>query len=608
MVAISPQPGWTRTRLNILRRKSIGAARRVLLILCAALGGSQLINQPYSEEFLLTIAAPWPDYVLMAIGYVTAGSLLIFGFIRGRIYHLSQRAQQLTQHVALRTAELVQVIAAKDELLANLSHEIRNPMNGILGIAENLCTDQLDAASQHKINRLQQCARHLSALVDNMLDFSRIQAGDYKFAHQPFAVGDVLEAILALTHTRSEKLGKTIKITIAPSTPKILWGDAPRVQQILLNLVDNALKFSRQGPVSIAIWDQPAETANHNIIFAVSDDGPGIPLNEQSRLFTRFARGASAQQNQIPGTGLGLALSKCLAEQMKGRLWLERTSGQGSAFHFCAPLLVAGVLPAPIIAPAPLDARGQYALIIDDESYNRIVLTDLLQSLGFTVHNAAEGATALTLARQQDYQVILLDYNLPDISGLEVSRAIRLLPNASAAALVIATTAYTSLEKRNECTTAGMNAFLSKPVSMERLCRELATAQPHPISLSPSAPTPAGEPTRSRIKFERIATLKGTTREAELALYLTEFAQELTQLDLALQQANMRQASHCAHLLYGRCAFVAAAELDKIFREIETACGTAQWSEVQRLRGQVAPALAAWRLSLAGEEPTVPRG
>lgn len=337
MVAISPQPGWTRTRLNIWRRKSIGAARRVLLILCAALGGSQLINQPYSEEFLLTIAAPWPEYVLMAIGYVTAGSLLIFGFIRGRIYHLSQRAQQLTQHVALRTAELVQVIAAKDELFANLSHEIRNPMNGILGIAENLWTDQLDTASQHKINRLQQCARHLSALVDNMLDFSRIQAGDYKFAHQPFAVRDVLEAILALTHTRSEELGMTIKITIAPSMPKILWGDAPRVQQILLNLVDNALKFSRQGPVSIAIWDQPAETANHNIIFAVSDDGPGIPLNEQSRLFTRFARGASAQQNQIPGTGLGLALSKCLAEQMKGRLWLERTSDQGSAFHFCAP-------------------------------------------------------------------------------------------------------------------------------------------------------------------------------------------------------------------------------------------------------------------------------
>jgi signal transduction histidine kinase/CheY-like chemotaxis protein len=595
--------------LNILRRKSIGAARRVLLILCAALGGSQLINQPYSEELLLAISpTPWPNYVLTAIGYVTAGSLIIFGLIRGRIYHLSQQAQQLTQHVALRTAELIQVIAAKDELFANLSHEIRNPMNGILGIAENLCTDQLDAASQHKFNLLQQCARHLSGLVDNMLDFSRIQAGAYKFAHQPFLLGKLLDAILALTHLRSEKLGITIKVTIAPGIPKILWGDAPRVQQILLNLVDNALKFSRQGQVSITIWDQPAEIANHNIVFAVSDDGPGIPLNEQSLLFTRFARGANAQQNQIPGTGLGLALSKCLAEQMKGRLWLESTSAQGSSFHFCAPLLVAGVLPAPITAPTPLDARGQYALIIDDEAYNRIVLTDLLRSLGFTVHTAAEGTTALKLVRQQDYQVIFLDYNLPDISGLEVSRAIRLLPNASAAALVIATTAYTTPEKRTECTTAGMNAFLSKPVSMERLCRELAIAQPHPVCPSQSAPTPARELTRSRIKFERIATLKGTTREAELALYLTEFAQELAQLDLALQQSNIRQASHYAHLLYGRCAFVAAAELDKIFREIETASGTAQWSEVQRLRGQVPPALAAWRLSLAGVEPIAPLG
>lgn len=579
----------------------------MLLIISAALGGSQLINQSDSEQFLLTAPPiPWLDYVLTGAGYLAAGSLLIFGFIRGRLYQLSIRAQQLTQQVALRTAELIQVIAAKDELLANLSHEMRNPMNGIIGIAESLRTDQLDAASQYKFNLLQQCARHLAALADNMLDFSRIQAGDFKFAHQPFILGKLIDTVLALAHSRSEQLGIAIKVTIAPNLPNVLWGDAPRVQQILLNLVDNALKFSSHGEVHITVGNHPSGPKPTDVIFTVSDDGRGIPLVEQNRLFTRFTRGATARHHQIPGTGLGLALSKCLAEQMAGRLWLDSTSEQGSSFHFRAPLLNIGAAPALVAAAAPLDARGQYALIIDDEAYNRIVLTDLLEALGFTVHSAAEGETALTLARQQDYQVIFLDYNLPGMSGLEVSRGIRLLPNASAAARVIATTAYTNLEKRIECTTAGMNAFLSKPVSMERLCRELAPVQSHSICPNQSAHPVTREHTHSRIKFEHIAALKGTTHEAELALFLTEFAHELTQLDTALRQTNVMQAGRYAHLLYGRSAFVAAVELDEIFREIEITSTTAQWGEAQRLRCKVAPALAAWRLSLNDERAIAP--
>lgn len=389
--------------------------------------------------------------------------------------------------------------------------------------------------------------------------------------------------------------------------PAQLTGDPRRIRQILLNFVSNALKFSGRGQVSVTVWCKSAGPQQTEVIFAVSDEGPGISPEEQKKLFTRFERGAAAQQGRVPGTGLGLALCKGLAEKMGGHIWLESEPGQGSCFYFSLPFSIAkeAADSAPDAAP-PFAGKHLAALVVDDEEYNRIVLADLLAKLGFTVHDAAEGRTALALAESQALDVVFLDYDLPGLSGLEVARGIRALPNKSARALILATTAFTTPEKQAQCLAAGMNAFLTKPVTMERLRKALAAA-----SAESGADLPAVHPAPPADRLSNlrlIASRKGTSFEEELALYLSEFEVELEQLHAALRQEDAAGAGHYAHLLYGRCAFISEGELEEALRKIEAVGFAGRWDEARSLGREVQARLAQLRLRLTSADPIVPPG
>ncbi len=568
-----------------------------------AVNRAGLVSEPATFSF--RILPPWYRDGWAYAGYVAAIGAMVFGLIRIRERQIRERNQELERQVRIRTEELVKANAAKDEFLASVSHEIRNPMNGVIGIAATLRTETLDADSRRKFGLLRQCATHLGSLLEDLLDFSRVQAGAVELEAREFTLSELVQSVAAMTSAESERRGIPLDVAISPAVPDRLTGDPRRVRQILLNFVGNALKFSGRGQVRLTVWCKPAGHLRTEIIFAVSDDGPGIPLEEQKRLFTRFERGSAAQRGRVPGTGLGLALCKGLAEKMGGRLWLESEPGEGSCFYFSAPFEHAAdtVEPAPRTPERPAEPAG-VALVVDDEEYNRVVLVDLLESQGYRVRTAADGSSAVAAAGEQEIDIAFLDYDLPGMSGLDVARAIRQLPNRSARARILATTAFTTTDKRTQCLAAGMNGFLNKPVTMERLRQALTVATEAAGAAAADAPPPVDPLANMRL----IARRKSVPLSEEVALYLSEFSVEFEQLQAALQEENAAAAGHYAHLLYGRCAFIAERTLEEDFRQIEALSAATEW-DTARARGREAQArFDALSLRLASADPIGPTG
>ncbi len=553
--------------------------------------------------FTFRILPPWYRSPLAYGVYALLLAGAVGATIRFREQRLRAQQEELEHLVQLRTAELVKANAAKDEFLAGISHEIRNPMNGVIGIAESLRTDNLGAEARHKFSLLRQCASHLASLLEDLLDLSRMQAGVIEIESRAFDVHELVAAVAAMAAADSEKYRIPVETAISPAVPRLLQGDPRRVRQILLNFVGNALKFSGRGKVELTVWCQPpGPDGRMEISFAVSDEGPGIPAEEAKRLFNRFERGAAARQGRAPGTGLGLALCKGYAEKMGGRVWLESEPGRGSCFYFSAPF-------APVAEPAgatepapPPPAAARPALVVDDQEYNRIVLVDLLANLGYRAVAASNGREALDLARRHDFVLVFLDYDLADMTGLEVARTLRTLPNATARARIFATTAFNTPEKHRQCLEAGMDAILGKPVTSERLRRALGPAAPEADRTSPPATPPADPLANLRL----LATKKNVPFAAERALYLAELDDELARLETALDQQSAAAATQYAHRLCGRCSFIQEDETERLLRRIEEGAGRGQWEEVRRLRGPLSASVAALRLRLSSASPDAP--
>ncbi len=566
-----------------------------------AVNAAGMTSEP--AVFAFRILPPWYRSNEAYLSYAFALVLGIWSLVRFRERQIRAQNQKLETQVQARTVELVKANAAKDEFLAGVSHEIRNPMNGVIGISESLKTTGLDQESHRKFGLLRQCASHLSSLLEDILDISKVQAGVIELDAKPFDLYELVDAVAAMAAADSEKYGIPVEIAISPAVPRRLIGDPRRIRQILLNFVSNALKFSGRGQVNVTVWCKSALTpAQTEVVFAVSDDGPGISAEEQKRLFTRFERGAAAQQGRVPGTGLGLALCKGLAEKMGGRIWLESELGHGSNFHFSAPFDLAPESDDAISPIKTIAGMGKkLALVVDDQEYNRIVLVDLLANLGVTALSAADGAEALALAGRKNFDFIFLDYDLPGLSGLEVSRGIRALTTGSAHAHILATTAFSTPEKQAQCLAAGMNAFLGKPVTTERLRKALAAAAGETVAPAPTVPAVDG-----MANLRLLATKKKIRFEEELALYLSELQLELDELGAAVHDEDTPEAAHYAHLLCGRCSFIYERALEQLLRQLEETVAKGHWPEARQQWSLLLSQAAELRIRLVSSVPTAP--
>lgn len=557
--------------------------------------------------FSFRILPPWYRSKGAYAGYALALALGVWLTIRLREGRILAQKEELEKVVQIRTAELVKANAAKDEFLAGVSHEIRNPMNGVIGISESLPTTGLDPESRRKFGLLRACAEHLSSLLEDLLDLSKMQAGVIELETRSFDLPALVDSVAAMAASDSEKFHIPVEVAVSPGVPRHLLGDPRRIRQILLNFVNNALKFSGRGTVEVTVWCQPAAAGRTEVIFAVADEGPGISAGEQQRLFKRFERGAAARGGRVAGTGLGLALCKGYAEKMGGRIWLESEPGRGSCFYFSAPFAHA---PEPVesvreTAPAAPVGPPRRALVVDDQEYNRVVLTDLLARFGYATDATGDGAAALELAARHDFALIFLDYDLPGLSGLEVARGLRAGTGRSRRATIFATTAFNTPEKQRECREAGMDAFLGKPVTLERLRKALTVAGQVATAAPPPAP-PASAPTDGLANLRLLASKKQVRFEDELALYLSELQVETEQLNEAVQERRTADAAHYAHRLCGRFSFIYERELEQLARHLEEAAAKEHWPEVAALGGQLPGLLADLRARLVSSGPAAP--
>ena len=318
-------------------------------------------------------------------------------------------------------AEAQEASRAKSAFVAMMSHELRTPMNGVLGLAHALGSTRLDARQTDYVDMIVQSGDGLMTILNDILDLSKVEAGKLELENGPFDIRRLAEQIhLVWSHTARLK-GLVLTLEVAPQTPAWLTGDPVRVRQILLNLVSNALKFTQTGRVEIRI--APGETAG--VTLTVSDTGVGLSPEQQVSLFSPFSQGDRSTARRFGGTGLGLTISRQLAQMMGGEITVISTPGQGSAFRVFLNLTPA---PAPRrdSAAAPIiDLEGVRILVVDDNRINHAVARAILESVGITVATADDGRQALARLRVEDFDLVLMDVHMPEMDGIEAVRRIR---------------------------------------------------------------------------------------------------------------------------------------------------------------------------------------
>ncbi len=500
----------------------------------------------------------------------------------------------LEEQVRFRTTELEtakrdaeKASQEKSLFLANMSHEIRTPLNAVIGFTELLLKETDLIPHQHKLNKIRQSSKHLLHVINDILDLTKIEAGHMELEANPFSLMQELNAVKNMMQGRAEEKGLSLDLDIqAELCNQSLIGDAVRLSQVLVNLTGNAIKFTEQGQITIAVHLVGEIEDQMELAFEVQDSGVGLTNEQMNKIFKPFEQAESSTTRRYGGTGLGLAISTQLVQMMGGELYVQSELGKGSTFSFTISLQKSDVdvmeLESETSDPAMRLRRGAKVLLAEDNEFNQEVATLILEDMGLQIKVACNGIQALEMVRHEPFDLILMDVQMPEMDGLEATRQIKKLP-AGGRTPILAMTANAFEEDKRLCKEAGMDDFITKPVSQANLEQILIRWIPDTSDTASKAQTTLSSSSIGQLKLPDIGIDPSIIDLALAGQYFTEadnffkllikfennHSQDLKAIEQAIQHQHYDIAARLVHSLKGVSLLLGLSQVHHWVLELE---------------------------------------
>jgi signal transduction histidine kinase/DNA-binding NarL/FixJ family response regulator len=525
---------------------------------------------------------------------------------------LERRVSERTAQLEESNLELMGANTAKSSFLSMMSHEIRTPMNGVLGMLELLSLSNLDTHQRTTLGIVRESGRSLMRIIDDILDFSKIEAGKLEIRPEVTSIANVIASVVGIYSGNASSKALVLKSHVDPRISPAVVVDPMRLQQILNNLVSNAIKFTSKGFIEVKCELVERKEGKDIVTFSVSDTGIGISAEGQAALFQPFTQAGSDVARVFGGTGLGLSIGQRLATLMGGSITIASKLGKGTVVSLTLPLPVADPALLPVLdgsnrgdalgetigarrkmpTVAQAEAEGTLVLVVDDHPVNRLLLAHQVTVLGYANEAAEDGREALEMWRSGRFSLIITDCNMPEMDGYELARAIRSRERSTGQppTLIIACTANALKGEAENCFAAGMNDYIAKPVELTMLMLKLDKWLPIPGAETHSPPQPgmhaseAGEQAAtSPIDRSVLAELTGGDANLEREIFvqfLRANLEDVAHVKRAFETHDVALMTHAAHRMKGATHSIGAIALAQVCGRLESAARANDWSTI----------------------------
>lgn len=560
----------------------------------------------------------WPiqDFGALLLGRSSPLREPLFREIVPLVNKLALALNSCRQFQTLKLAQQSMILArdeaqaankAKSHFLATMSHEIRTPLNAVINLSELLLETNLDERQRKLTQGVCEGGRSLLQLVNDVLDFSRIEAGRLELVTTSFKLHDLLDGLAALFEKEALTKKLHFGLSIGENIPEVVMADASRLRQILQNLLANAIKFTESGSVNISARMLPDDSHKPNsipmMVFHISDTGIGISKQDQLRLFQEFSQVDTNLDRRFGGSGLGLAITARLVMLMGGKIGCHSVAGVGSTFWFTLPVKTSSEVHDKNISNE-IELLPITALLVEDSLTNQMVATAMLEKVGCQLAIANDGFEAIDMVQKADFDVVLMDVSMPGMDGLEASRRIRALGGHYQTLPIVAMTAHAFAHDREACLEAGMNDYLSKPLQREQLYAMLKRWGLHKNTVVEAseavlAPVAMVGTTKPILDESIIQTLIGDTSpdlfKQLVAIFLQESREHFDALPSLVMNDDFTAAAKHAHAVKSTAGALGAVALQDMCGQLEIACRESKPHIATLLQATINVAEASWQ-------------